>query len=71
MERLLYGTVFLPFDEKMYVTGRGMDVVTRYKINSLIFVRIEHTKVENGIISFAFEKIEQLKPTVSLHLSPL
>ena len=48
-----------------------MDVVTRYKTNPLLFVRIEHTKVENGIISFAFEKIERLKPTVSLHLSPL
>ena len=69
--KIVSGTVFLPLNEKMYVTGRGMDVVTRYKINPLIFVRIEHTKLENGIISFAFEKIEQLKPTVSLHLSPL
>ena len=65
------GKVFLPLNEKMYVTGRGMDIVTRYKINPLIFVRIEHTNVEGGIISFAFEKIEQLKPTISLHLSPL
>lgn len=65
------GTVFLPLNEKMYVTGRGMDIVTRYKINPLLFVRIEHTAVTDGIISFAFEKIEQLKPTVSLHLSPL
>ncbi len=65
------GKVFLPLNEKMYVTGRGMDIVTRYKINPLIFVRIEYTQVEGGIISFDFEKIEQLKPTISLHLSPL
>lgn len=65
------GKVFLPLNEKMYVTGPGMDIVTRYKINPLIFVRIEYTQVEGGIISFDFEKIEQLKPTISLHLSPL
>ncbi|MBD5438993.1 MAG: hypothetical protein HDR37_10625 [Treponema sp.] len=69
--KIVDGKVFLPLSEKMYVTGRGMDIVTRYKINPLIFVRIEHTEVANGIISFDFEKIEQLKPTISLHLSPL
>lgn len=65
------GKVYLPLDEKMYTIGRGKDVVTRYKINSLLFVRIADWKVEDGVISFGFEKIRQLKPSISFHLNPL
>ena len=66
------GKVTLPIDEKSYSVGRGTDVVTRYKINPLIFVRITNAKQNERThtISFDFDSIEQLKPTVSLHLSP-
>lgn len=66
------GLVSLPLNEKMYSIGRGKNIVTRYKINPLIYVPIEKTAVlKNGDISFNFSDLKQLKPTISLHLSPL
>lgn len=65
------GQVTIPFQEKLYSTGRGSDVVTRCKLNSFLFVRIEDVKRDGDILKFAFEDIRQLKPSISLHLSPL
>lgn len=54
-----------------YATARGGSAITRVKLNALYFVKIENVVDDGYYCSFDYEDILQLKPTISLHLSPI
>ncbi len=43
----------------------GNGRISGYKINELFFIRIGDCEEKNGIVTFDFEKIRQLKPTIA------
>lgn len=63
--------VTLPYDSENETRGRGMMTISRYKINSLFFVKYEDVEINDEVVSFPLNKIKQNKATISIHLYSL
>ena len=50
------------------VNGRGTSKPSRIKFNKVFFVNIKNAKIENDKIIFDINNIEQLKPSISMHI---
>ena len=50
------------------VVGRGGSKITRYKLNYIFFVPIGNVVFINDELTFDIDKVEQCKPTISIHL---
>lgn len=61
--------VIIPFDPSLRVKGRNKNVYNRYKLGSLLFVKLEDCNINNNFISFKFDKICQKIPSISIHLN--
>ncbi len=48
--------------------GGNTDIVTRYKLNSLFFVRATNALMKDDKIVFKLSDVRQLKPTISAHM---
>ena len=60
------GMVTLPHHAVTTASQRGGDdEISRYKLNSLFFVRVESAKVVGGNLYFKLEDVKQLKPTIA------
>lgn len=60
------GEVSVPAEYVATSSQRGGNSdVSRYKLNSLFFVRVAHVKNVSGILYFMLEKVKQLKPTIA------
>ena len=60
------GQVVMP-EHKMGTSSPrgGTSEVSRYKVNSLFFVREEHAENVRGFVYFNIDKVKQLKPTIT------
>lgn len=61
--------VYLPYNQSLRVKGRNLDYFTRYSIGSLLFVKLENTKIVDNKIVFKLSDIWQKKPSISIHLN--
>jgi hypothetical protein len=60
------GNVSVPLQSVVTASQRGGDDgISRYKINSLFFVRVENAKNVDGTLYFKLEDVKQLKPTIA------
>lgn len=50
------------------VNARGTNIPSRVKFNKIFFVKISKITIINNIISFNINDIEQLKPSISMHI---
>ena len=50
------------------VNGRGTSTPSRVKFNKVFFVDIKNAKIENDKITFNINNVEQLKPSISMHI---
>lgn len=50
------------------VNGRGKSTPSRIKFNKVFFVDIKNAKIEDDIITFDINNVEQLKPSISMHI---
>ena len=50
------------------VNGRGTSTPSRVKFNKIFFVDIKNAKIENDKITFNINNVEQLKPSISMHI---
>lgn len=50
------------------VNGRGTSTPSRVKFNKVFFVDIKNAKIENDKITFDINNVEQLKPSISMHI---
>lgn len=50
------------------VNGRGTSIPSRVKFNKVFFVNIKNAKIENDKITFDINNVEQLKPSISMHI---
>ena len=50
------------------VNGRGTNVPSRVKFNKVFFVNISDTEINEDTIRFNINKVEQLKPSISMHI---
>ena len=50
------------------VNGRGSNIPSRVKFNKIFYIDINESKIEDNIITFDINKVEQLKPSISMHL---
>lgn len=62
------GVVTLPFDSSKASKGRGKQTITRYKLNSLFFVKYSDIIIQDDKISFELKNVRQNKATISLHM---
>lgn len=62
------GIVSVPYDQNNNTIGRGRSVITRYKLNSLFLVEYKNIIINDGIVSFRYNDIRQIKCTISVHL---
>lgn len=62
------GIVVLPYLNKNESKARGKSTISRYKINSLFFVKYEDVTIDGPLISFSLNKVRQNKATISIHL---
>lgn len=78
-EKILKNMNAIQIDEKNYevslkndlveiVNGRGTKNPSRVKLNKLFFVDIKNAKIENDRIIFNIDNVEQLKPSISMHI---
>jgi hypothetical protein len=60
------GNVSVPLRSVATASQRGGDdEISRYKLNSLFFVRVENAKNVDGTLYFKLEDVKQLKPTIA------
>lgn len=60
------GDVYVPIHAVATASARGGDdEISRYKLNSLFFVRVENAKHVGGNLYFKLEDVKQLKPTIA------
>lgn len=50
------------------VNGRGTSTPSRVKFNKIFFVDIKNAKIENDKVIFDISDVEQLKPSISMHI---
>lgn len=50
------------------VNGRGTSTPSRIKFNKVFFVDINSAKVEDNKVTFDINDVEQLKPSISMHI---
>lgn len=50
------------------VNGRGTNTPSRIKFNKVFFVDINDAVIENGKVVFNINDVEQLKPSISMHI---
>jgi hypothetical protein len=60
------GKVTIPEYAMVTARARGGDAeISRYKVNSLFFVRVGHVENVQGVLHFSLDKVEQLRPTIT------
>lgn len=63
------GIVTIGIDKLVPAKARGGDnSITRYKINPIFFVREQNVELDQGTARFQFDKVLQLRPTISAHM---
>lgn len=50
------------------VNGRGSNIPSRVKFNKVFYIDINEARIEDNMITFDINKVEQLKPSISMHL---
>jgi len=63
------GVVRVPFEKLVIAHERGGKKISRYKINSLFFVRPADVKVSDDGARFELKKVRQLKPTITAKMN--
>lgn len=51
------------------VNGRGTNTPSRIKFNKIFFVNIKNVKIENNQVIFNINNVEQLTPSISMHIT--
>lgn len=63
--------VTLPYNPSNATKGRGKSTISRYKINSLFFVKYSDVTIKEDVILFSLDKVKQNKATISIHLNSI
>lgn len=65
------GIITVPYSSKNAAKGRGKSTISRYKLNSLFFVKYSDITIKEDMISFSIDKVKQNKATISIHLNSI
>lgn len=66
--QIINNIVTLPLNEENFTIGRGMQTITRYKLNNLFYVKYSDIIINDKEVSFNINNVRQIKSSISLHL---
>src|SRR5690606_33529078 len=66
--QIINNIVTLPLNEENFTIGRGMQTITRYKLNNLFYVKYYDIIINDKQVSFNINNVRQIKSSISLHL---
>lgn len=61
--------ITLPSSTVEYKKGRGTTEITRCVINSAFFVRIQDVTINGDTVCFAYDKVQEKRPNISIHMT--